>query len=127
MVFMAKSGVFDGPRLKGSVLPQPGGNWSLVRADVPGVLDVRLSLGTGDGAIILMTYSGWMVASSEDFEYALDFQKPDDPGGADRYYFRTNPLFETGSEHYAWFNHIITVGTGRTGDGGVIYDIYKIL
>ena len=103
-----------------------GGDWAIVRPDGSGVLDVRLSLRTTDGAIILMTYSGRMVASEQDFDYALDFGKPDDPEGASRYYFRTNPVFETGSERYAWLNHLICVGKGRTGDGGVIYEVFKV-
>ena len=76
--------------------------------------------------LILMTYFGRMVASQENFAYALDFFKPDDPAGANRYYFRTNPLFETGDARYAWLNHVVTVGKGRTGDGGVIYDIFVV-
>ena len=42
------------------------------------------------------------------------------------YYFRTNPLFETGDERYAWLNTIVAVGKGRTGDGGVIHEIFAV-
>ncbi|MCE8000005.1 MAG: DUF3237 domain-containing protein [Rhodobiaceae bacterium] len=126
MVCIGSSGTIDGPRLKGRVLPYSGGDWAMIRGDGTGALDVRLSLQTDDGAIILMTYFGRMVASEENFAYALDFSKPDDPDGANRYYFRTNPLFETGDERYAWLNHIVTIGKGRTGDDGVIYDIYEV-
>ena len=127
MIFMARSGKFEGPRLKGIVIPMSGGDWSRVRADGSGVLDVRLTLQTDDDALILMTYGGRMVASQENFAYALDFTKPDDPKGAqERYYFRTNPVFETGDERYAWLNGIISVGKGRTGDGGVIYEVFEV-
>jgi hypothetical protein len=27
-----------------------------------------------------------------------------------QYYFRTNPLFETGSSQYAWLNDVVCVG-----------------
>lgn len=124
MVCIGTSGRFEGPRLKGDIIPNSGGDWAMVRGDGTGALDVRLSLKTDDGAIILMTYFGRMVASEENFDYALDFWKPDDPAGADRYYFRTNPLFETGDPRYAWLNHLVTIGKGRTGDGGVIYDVF---
>lgn len=126
MVFMGRSGTVDGPRIRGEVLPMSGGDWSRIRADGSGALDVRLSLRTDDGAIVYMTYGGRMVAAAEDMPYALDFAKPDDPDGAGRYYFRTNPLFETGDDRYAWLNHIVAVGKGRTGDDGVIYDVFTV-
>lgn len=126
LVAIASSGTFQGPRLAGVIVPGSGGDWAIVRSDGSGALDVRLSLKTNDGALILMTYFGRMVASQENFAYALDFFKPDDPAGANRYYFRTNPLFETGDARYAWLNHVVTVGKGRTGDGGVIYDIFVV-
>ncbi len=126
MIFMAQSGSFEDPKIKGEVIPMSGGDWSKIRADSSGASDVRLSLKTDDGAIVLMTYFGRMVASSENLEYALDFSKPDDPQGADRYYFRTNPLFETGDKRYAWLNHIVAVGKGRTGDNGVIYEVFEV-
>ena len=127
MIFIVKSGVFQGPKIKGEVIPMSGGDWSRVRADGSGALDVRICLKTDDGAIIYASWLGRMVASAENFEYALDFAKPDDPKGAEeRYYFRTNPLFETGDARYAWLNNIVAVGKGRTGDGGVIHEIFAV-
>ena len=126
MIFMGRSGTIEGPRIKGYVMPMSGGDWSRIRADGSGALDVRLTLKTDDGAVIYMTYLGRMVASDDDMRYALDFSKPDDPDGARRYYFRTNPLFETGDDRYAWLNHVVAVGKGRTGDDGVIYDVFAV-
>ena len=127
MIVMAASGSFEGPRMKGEVIPMSGGDWARVRKDGSGALDVRLTLKTDDGALILMTYQGRMIAAPEHFNYALDFAKPDDRAGAEtRYYFRTNPLFETGDERYHWMNGIITIGKGRTGDGGVIYEVFEV-
>ena len=126
IIFMGQSGTVEGPRIKGEVLPMSGGDWARIRADGSGTLDVRLSLKTDDGALIYMTYFGRMIPLDGDMEYALDFAKPDDPQGAERYYFRTNPLFETGDERYAWLNHVVAIGKGRTGDGGVIYDVFAV-
>ncbi|WP_071187619.1 DUF3237 domain-containing protein [Trichormus sp. NMC-1] len=127
IIFIAQSGQFEGPNLKGEVIPMSGGDWARVRADGSGAIDVRLCLKTHDGAIILMTYGGRMVASPENFEYAVDYSKPDDPQGAEeRYYLRTNPLFETGDERYAWLNNIVAIGKGRTGEGGVIHEIFAV-
>jgi hypothetical protein len=43
-----------------------------------------------------------------------------------RYYFRTNPLFETGAEQYAWLNDIVCVGSGYLVDGGTAYKIAQV-
>ena len=50
-------GSFEGPRLRGEVLPD-GGDWLLLRPD--GVLehDVRITLKTDDGAFIYVRYAG---------------------------------------------------------------------
>ena len=50
VIFMARSGSFDGPKLKGEVIPMSGGDWSRVRSDGSGDIDVRLCLRTDDGA-----------------------------------------------------------------------------
>ena len=51
------SGHFEGPRLRGKVLPG-GGDWTLLRADGVLELDLRITLETDDGALIHMTSSG---------------------------------------------------------------------
>ncbi|NES80718.1 MAG: DUF3237 domain-containing protein [Moorea sp. SIO2B7] len=127
MIVLANSGYFEGPKLKGEVMPMSGGDWSRIRADGSGAVDVRICLKTDDGAIIFMTYGGRMVASPENFQYFMDYTKPDDPKGAEeRYYLRINPLFETGDERYAWLNNIVAVGKGRTGEGGVIHEVFAV-
>jgi hypothetical protein len=125
---VAQSGNFEGPKLKGKVIPLSGGDWSRVRADMSIAIDVRICLRTHDGANILMTYHGVLAADSlEDFQYMIDFAKKDDPKAAkERYYYRTLMSFETGDEHYAWLNRILAVGIGRLGDNQVIYEVFAI-
>ena len=50
-------GRFEGPRVKASV-QTPAGDWITNRADGSYRLDVRLTLKTDDGALILVTYNG---------------------------------------------------------------------
>lgn len=50
-------GRFDGPRVKAS-LQVPAGDWVTNRADGSLKLDVRFTLRTDDGALILVTYNG---------------------------------------------------------------------
>ena len=61
ILFGAAGGRFEGPRLRGEVVPG-GGDWALFRADGAMSLDVRLTLRTHDGALVHMTYGGrWIM------------------------------------------------------------------
>src|SRR5213592_5105211 len=51
------SGTFEGPRLRGRVLPG-GGDWLLLRSDVVLELDLRITLETDDRALIHMSFQG---------------------------------------------------------------------
>src|SRR5205814_8502084 len=50
-------GHFEGPRLRGKVLPG-GGDWTLLRGDGVLELDLRITLETDDGALVHMTFDG---------------------------------------------------------------------
>ena len=127
LIVIVTGGEFEGPKLKGTVLSSSGADWARVRPDGSFALDVRITLKTDDGAYIYMTYGGRLLASSpEGLAKALDFSKPDDPRTGEEVYFRTNPLFETGSEKYAWLNNVVAIGKGHTGGGGVTYSVFAI-
>jgi hypothetical protein len=44
-----------------------------------------------------------------------------------RYYFRTNPLFETGAQAYAWLNDIVCVGAGYLVEGSIAYKVSQVV
>lgn len=123
--FGSAGGSFHGPRLRGQVLPG-GGDWALFRPDGAMTLDVRLTLRTHDDALVHMTYSGrWVVPPDLRAGLADPSRRHHiDPA---RYYFRTNPLFETGAEQYAWLNDIVCVGSGYLIDGGIAYKIAQVV
>ena len=125
VLFGAAKGSFEGPRLRGEVL-RGGGDWALFRADGAMTLDVRLSLRTHDGELIYMTYGGrWVTPPGLRAEMADPARRTKvDPAG---YYFRTNPLFETGSQTYAWLNDIVCVGKGYLVEGGIAYKVCQVL
>jgi hypothetical protein len=102
-------GTFEGPKMKGTVGPAPGGDWVTVRADGSMLLDVRLILTTHDGASILVCYTG-LLRNVDGTMQA-----------------RGAPMFETGDERYAWLNSVQGLGIGTTGSEGVDYDIYAVL
>ncbi|MCX4247521.1 DUF3237 domain-containing protein [Paraliomyxa miuraensis] len=118
-------GRFSGPKLEGTVVTHSGGDWGRLRPDGTLALDVRLTLRTHDGAHIFMTYGGRLVAQPELLAQVLAYAQPTGPD-PESYYFRTNPLFETGDPRYAWLNGVVAVGYGKTGDGGVTYRVFAI-
>ncbi len=124
ILFGAAGGSFEGPKLRGEVLPG-GGDWALFRPDGAMTLDVRLTLRTHDEALIHMTYGGrWIIPQALRADLADPVKRTEvDPA---RYYFRTNPLFETGSQDYAWLNDIVCVGQGYLVEAGVAYKVFQI-
>ncbi|MGP3924643.1 DUF3237 domain-containing protein [Streptomyces sp. 8N616] len=125
ILFGAAGGWFEGPRLRGEVLPG-GGDWALFRPDGAMALDVRLTLRTHDAALVHMTYGGrWITppdVRSDMADPVMRYQI--DPA---RYYFRTTPLFETGAEQYAWLNDIVCVGSGYLVEGGIAYKVSQVV
>jgi hypothetical protein len=107
-----KSARMEGDRLKASLKGTCVGDWLTVSADGVGTLDVRATLETDDGALILMHYNGRVDMSMG-------------PGKAPIY---AAPLFDTGDARYAWLNKIQTVFKGRlTGDRSQLeYEIFEV-
>ena len=101
------SGSFEGPRLKASV-QSPAGDWITNRADGSYRLDVRLTLKTEDGALILVTYNGVGQTTA---------------AGAS---LRAAPLFETGDPRYTWLTRLQAVAVGERTGSTVSYDIYAL-
>jgi hypothetical protein len=121
-IVSVKGGTFEGPKLRGTVLPG-GGDWLVERADGVRTLDVRITLRTEDGHLIYAHYPG-LFHSPPDVAQRFTQGELVDPS---EYYFRTAPLFETASAKYAWLNRILAVGIGRRMPGQVAYTVYAIL
>ena len=105
-------GSFEGPRLRGVVLPG-GADWNLRRSDDLAEIWARYTLRTDDGVLISVTNAGLARGT---------------PGTPDRY-ARTVPSFEVGDERYAWLERSIFVGSlDRRSDGvpGVHLRFYEV-
>ena len=120
-IYYVKRGTFEGPNLKGEVLPG-GGDWLLLRPDGAGELDVRATLRTDDGHLIYCYYRGIIEASPDVMQRTLQGETVD----PSEYYFRTAPVYETASEKYGWLNRIIAVAVGRFAPNWVGYKVYAI-
>ncbi|WP_067824172.1 DUF3237 domain-containing protein [Nocardia inohanensis] len=123
VLYRGVGGTFEGPKLSGEVV-QGGGDWAVFRADGCMQLDVRLILRTDDGDLIHVTYGGRWVVPEEARSEVADTRHLVEPS---RYYFRTTPLFETGSRNYAWLNGIVAIGSGYLIENGVAYRVSEVL
>ena len=116
------SGKFEGPRLRGRVLPG-GGDWTLLRSDGVLELDLRLTLETDDGALIHMASFG-LRHGPPGVMAALGRGERVDPS---TYYFRTTPRFETAHPKYAFLNRLVAVSTADRRAEGPVYTIDEVV
>src|SRR3954454_951543 len=77
-------GTFEGPDLRGTVLPG-GADWNLTRPDGVAEIWARYTLQTDDGVLIAIIDAGLLVPQADGSRLA-----------------RTVPQFEVAGEQYAW-------------------------
>src|SRR5258708_18625002 len=115
-------GTFEGPRLRGTILPGSA-DWQLLRSDGVLEMELRFTLQTDDGALISMTSFG-LRHGPPDAIAALGRGETVD---AASYYFRTMPRFQTAHPAYSFLNRLIAVASGDRRPEGPIYMIHEVL
>ena len=118
-----KTGSFEGPKLKGTVLPG-GGAWSLVRRDDVLDIEVRLLLETSDKHQIYMHWKALRDLPKDVTDRLRRGDETVDPG---TYYFRATPYFETSSEKYGWMNRICAVASGSFATNARTLHVFQVL
>ncbi len=116
------AGSFEGPRLKGTVLPG-GACWMLMRRDDVLEIEVRITLETDDKQQIYMNWKGLRHGPKG----VIDRLNRGEIVDAETYYFRTTPYFETSSEKYAWMNRICSIATGSRNANGRTFEVFQVL
>ena len=94
-------GWVEGPQLKGKIIP-PSSDTLKNMGNGIFRLDVRLTIQTEDGQIILVSYNGISNCPKE----ARDRFLKGDMLRSGECYFVTAPTFETKSERYGWLNSV---------------------
>lgn len=114
-------GEVTGPRLRGRMLPV-GGDWLTVRPDGIGVLDVRATMETHDGALIYVTYGGVMDLGADGYQRMLGGNPPM------RTSIQAAPRFLTSHPDYVWLNRLqcLNVGMVDLATSCVSYDTYAV-
>ena len=115
-------GHFEGPGINGTVTAG-GYDFQLLRNDNVMEIDARYVLQTDDGALITIVNRGLRHADVEVMQQMAD----DIEVSPSSYYFRSVPLFETGSKKYDWLNKTVFVASGIRKPAEVIISVFKIL
>lgn len=120
--FYVTGGEVTGPKIKGKVRPV-GADWYTLRTDGVGVLNVRATIETNDGALIYVTYRGVSDGGEDAYERFLKGEPAE--GGAP---IHTAPVMTTSHPDYLWVNRIQCVGIGQSfpESNEVRYDVYAI-
>jgi hypothetical protein len=121
VIFYSTGGEITGPRLKGKLRPV-GGDWMTIRRDGVGLLDVRTTFETHDGALILVTYTGTVDLGEDGY---ARFLAGNPPATAK---LRTAPRFTTSHPQYSWLNRVQCLGIGEydAKSSRAVYDVYAV-
>jgi hypothetical protein len=122
LTFVVKSGRFEGPRLRGEMLPG-GGDWVFLGADGISRMDVRATLRTNDGVLIHYESHGVLQFPGDGRQRLAKGERL----SLDESYVRPTPRFETSDERYVWLCGIVTVGYGEYGTGRIDHRLFRIL
>ena len=110
VIFEIVASRWEGERLRAHQRGVAAADWLTVGPDGTGTLDVRMTLETHDGALLLVQYGG-RVDSSRGF------------GGGPVY---SAPRFETGDERYGWLNRVQAIAKGEVAGNTVTYDVFEV-
>ncbi len=114
-------GEVTGPRLNGKILPV-GADWLIIRPDGMGILNVRLTIETNDGALIYLRYGGVADLGEDGHQRFLDGNPPT------RFPLHTVPRAITSHSDYLWLNRVqlLNIGEADLSVPHASYDVYAV-
>jgi hypothetical protein len=115
-------GTFEGPELRGEVLPG-GADWQIARHDGVLDLDAHYVLKEKGGGLIEVVSQGYRHGPPE---ILAALARGEDVDRA-KYFFSTVMRFQTGAPHLAWLNRTIAVSTAERKARKVLLGAYKLL
>jgi hypothetical protein len=112
----------SGPRIH-ATLSATGSDWMEMSDDGFWRPNVRAQFVTGDGAVILMRYTG-LVQQTDAFKRAAEENRPT---SWDDQYMRLAITFATNDERYRWLERSLFVAAGRLlGTGQIEYAVHRV-
>jgi hypothetical protein len=115
-------GTFEGPDMRGTLLPGISADWQIVLPDGTALADIRSTLQTDAGDLLYVQSRGVRHGSEEVLERLGRGEDVD----ASEYTFRTSTQIETASRELAWLNKGVFISVGGRNAGGVVYETYLV-
>jgi hypothetical protein len=115
-------GTFEGPDMKGKLLPGVSADWQILLPDGTALGDIRYTLQTDAGALLYVQSRGVRHGRPEVLERLGRGEDVD----AGEYTFRTSTEIETASRELAWLNKGVFISVGGRNAGGVAYETYLV-
>src|SRR6266550_1103562 len=115
-------GTFEGPDMKGKLLPGVSADWQILLPDGTALGDIRYTLQTDAGALLYVQSRGVRHGSPEVLARLSRGEDVD----ASEYTFRTSTQIETGSLELAWLNKGAFISVGGRHAGRVVYETYLV-
>ena len=106
----AASGIVEGPRLNGRVIPMSGGDFPLLRPDGVIDFDARYLLEADDGAVIYLQNRGYRWAKTEK---AREKMSRNEAVESHEYYMRVSPVFDAPAGPHEWMSQHVFVGVAE--------------
>ena len=119
--FYVTDGLFAGPKLKGKLRPV-GGDWLTLRKDGIGILDVRATMETDDGALIYIAYTGTLDLGAEGYKNFAEGKLPE------IIHLTVSSRMYTANPKYEWVNRsqYVQVGEFERDKLLVRYDVFAV-
>jgi len=105
----AAQGTFEGPRIKGRVIPMSGGDFPLLRPNGVIDFDARYLLEADDGTPIYLQSRGYRWAEGDAMERMARIEDV----AAEDYYMRVSPKFDVPEGPHDWLAKHIFVGVAE--------------
>ncbi len=115
-------GTFEGPRLRGTIVPG-GADWQYVRADGVTVVEARYLLRTDDDVLIEVHNCG-LRHGPESVMRRLAAGEHVDPS---EYYFRAAPALTAPAGKYDWLNKSLFLCSGARYATAITLWVYQVL
>ena len=120
-VVPVSGGTFEGPRLRGTLVPG-GADWQYLRRDGVMIVEAQYLLRTDDDVIIQVNNRG-MRHGPDDVMRRLGAGESVDPA---EYYFRATPQLSVPVGRYDWLNRRIFLCSGARFAGAVVLWFYEV-
>jgi hypothetical protein len=121
-IIQITGGSFEGPGLKGRILPG-GADWQILRTDGTAELDARYTLQTDQGGLIYVVNRGLRHGPPEVLRRIAAGETVDPRS----YYFRSAAFFETSAPELQWLTKTIVIGAGERQRDKVLIRFWKVL